>query len=219
MKSPVARSLDMIAIRAAHDADMRDLLRDQHIDPRGTISDLRQRLADLDPRQVDTLLEKNNELEERTGRPNAAYQALSERTQKLWMELIKPHEDQAGKLIETDMRKAYDALAAENNERFEMYLDRFKSHGEEMSKAMVSVRTEVRRDIRAHIFELGLQLDTQTRATLVDQMSRQFTVPPSMDKVMGASNELEDAKSQMERERELNRALGYENAPSPSPRM
>jgi hypothetical protein len=95
-----------------------------------------------------------------------------------------------------DMEPALTAARSQNKEAFEAYQTRFAEHGQEMTEAVANARNELRRDIRKTAKDMHLGMTTETRAPLVDHLTRAAPVPTAVAEVMGAATKLESAKAQ-----------------------
>jgi hypothetical protein len=77
METDTKRRLDAIAARAIHDPDMREILNDIGIYAEDA-QNLRANLGHLDPTVREDLFSMSDDLEDKTGRSNTAYQRLGD---------------------------------------------------------------------------------------------------------------------------------------------
>ena len=214
MTSPIDDELDAIAARALHDPAMREILSDLGVnDPNGTA--LRAKLGDLPATKLDELLARSEELEQRSGRTNAAYRTLGDFAKDRWIELIREPNERASRIMK-DMTPALEAIRLGNTDAYENHRTRFAEQGEHMADAVAEARNELRRDIRREIAAGSFHLDTESRAPLVDHLTRAAPVPQAISEVMSASNRLEAAKAKRDMELIQQRHLGHGASPKAS---
>jgi uncharacterized protein YicC (UPF0701 family) len=212
MKTPAQAKLDAIAARALHDPEMRAILSDEFDVIEADTAALRDALDAIPPRKRERLFERSEELEQTSGRTNALYAELSHFAQRRWRELIREPNERATAFKE-EMEPARQAVAARNADLYEHYRTRFTEQGKEVSEAVAEARNELRRDIRRMIAEKSPGIDTQTRAPLVDHLTRAAPVPAAVADAMGAARQLEAFKARQDLLHEQNRHLGRQSAP------
>lgn len=212
MESTDKRKLDAIASRAIHDPELREILNDIGLN-QSEPAELRSALDQLPASQKYQLYDRSEDLEEASGLSNDAYKTLGDYAHQRWVELMREPNAQAVK-VSGEMETAMQSVRSENKEAFEHHRQRFGEQGQVMTDAVASSRNELRRDIRKAVSEMGFDLDTSTRAPLVEHLTRAAPVPPAISEVMGASDRLEAAKSQHELAVEQRRHLGNENTAS-----
>lgn len=211
MKSATQREFDAISARAIHDSEMREILNDLGLH-QSSPSDLRAAMDQLAHHQQEELLRKSGELEERSGRTNAAYQSLGDFAHRRWVELMRGLNERA-KEVMADMEPAMQGIRSNDKEAFEKYRQRFAEQGEQMTDAVADARNALRRDIRREVKGGSLNLDTEARAPLVDHLTRGAPVPQAVTDVMGAAGKLEAAKANQDLQLEQRRHLGMNAAP------
>lgn len=212
METTNKRLLDAIAARAIHDPRMREILNEFGL-YQSDASELRDAMEELPASRRDDLIDASEELEEASGLSNDAYQTLGDFAHRRWVDLMRDNNEQA-KSIMQDMEPALQAVQSQNAEKYEHYQTRFAEHGQIMTEAVAEARNDLRRDIRRAIKDMGFDLDTQTRAPLVDHLTRSAPVPTAVSDVMGASNKLEAAKSRHDLDVEQRRHLGPQATPN-----
>lgn len=211
METTTKRKMDAIAARAIHDPRMREILNEYGLyqsDP----AELRSAMDQLSVAQRDDMFDESEDLEEESGLSNDAYQTLGDFAQRRWVELMRDHNEQAQSVMK-DMEPAVQAVQSQNLEAYEHYQTRFAEQGQHMTEAVAEARNDLRRDIRRAIKDMGFDFDTQTRAPLVDHLTRAAPVPTAVSDVMGASNKLEAAKSRNDLDIEQRRHLGPQASP------
>ena len=214
MTSPIDDELDAIAARALHDPEMREILSDLGVnDSDGTA--LRAKLGDIPATKLDELLARSEDLEQQSGRSNEVYRTLGDFAKDRWIELIREQNERAVRLME-NMKPAMDAIRLGNPEAYENHRTRFAEQGETMKDGVAAARNELRRDIRREIAAGNFSLDTETRAPLVDHLTRAAPVPQAISEVMSASSRLEAAKAKQDMELMQQRHLGHAASPRAS---
>lgn len=194
METDTKRKLDAIAARAIHDHDMREILNDIGLYAQDA-TELRAAMDELPFPARERLFDMSDELEETTGRTNDVYQRLGDFAQERWTALMKqPNED--AKAVVADMDKALIAARSNTPDQYEMYRTRFAEHGQAMTETVANARNELRRDIRRAAKTMDMNLTTDTRAPLVEHLTRAAPVPSAVAEVMGAATKLEVAKAQ-----------------------
>lgn len=211
METDTKRKLDAIAARAIHDHDMREILNDIGL-YRQDATELRMAMDDLPFQDRERLFSMSDDLEESSGRSNTAYQQLGDFAHERWVALMRAPDKQARKAIE-DMEPALVAAKSNSPEAFEMFQTRFAEQGQVMTETVANARNELRRDIRKAAKGMDLNLTTDTRAPLVEHLTRAAPVPPAIAEVMGAATKLEAAKAQADLAAEHRRTASPTAAP------
>lgn len=211
MKSTPDRKLDAITARAIHDPAMRDILTDFGL-VQSNPAELRAAMDELSVESRTSLLDRSEELEETSGRTNDAYANMGDFAHRRWIELLKEHDQKAGVMLK-GMETAMQAIRAGNRDLYEHHLTKFAEQGLKMTEVVTKARNELRRDIRQMLPKMGINLDTETRAPLVDHLTRAAPVPSTIYEVMTAKHRLEAAKAQQDLANEQRRHLGPRAAP------
>lgn len=214
MKTGDDRKLDAINARAVHDPAMREILMSLGLTD-GDPVQLRAAMDRLEPSERDELLRRSAELEESSGRSNRAYAQLGDFAQKRWVELMYGP-DQVAKDALRKMDPAMQAIKVGNGDAYESYQTKFAKDAALLRETVSTARNMLRSEIRKAIPALGLDLDTETRAPLVDHLTRAAPVPASITEVMGAADKLAAAKSQHDLSLEQQRHRGLAAAPRAS---
>lgn len=194
METDTKRKLDAIAARAIHDHDMREILNDFGLYGQDA-TDLRAAMDELSFPDRERLFDMSDDLEETSGRTNDVYQQLGDFAQERWVKLMKqPNADAMA--VMADMDKALNAARSNTPDQYEMYRTRFAEHGQTMTETVADARNELRRDMRKAVKTMDPNLTTDTRAPLVEHLTRAAPVPSAVSEVMGAATKLEVAKAQ-----------------------
>lgn len=194
METDTKRKLDAIATRAIHDHDMREILNDFGLYGQDA-AELRATMDELSFPDRERLFDMSEDLEEKSGRTNDVYQRLGDFAQDRWVKLMKQPNDDAMAVM-ADMDKAMNAARSNNPDQYEMYRTRFAEKGQSMTETVANARNELRRDIRKAVKDLRMDLTTDTRAPVVEHLTRAAPVPSAVAEVMSASTKLEVAKAQ-----------------------